>query len=543
MGDSIFYNISPMKTARLILPLAICIIATAASTCKVREISRTPTDWLVRRLGSEPDTLNPLTSTDAYSNEILDYIYETLVRRNPDTLKLEPWLARDWDISSDGMVITFHMRKDVKFTDGHPATAEDVAYAYRKIMDPKVNAPHLRNYYKDIEKVEVTGKYTIKFTYKQPYFRAVEICGYTPCIPKHLFEKSENFNQSDLGRKPVGTGPYKFKKWITGQKIILERNENYWKDKPRIKTIAYKFIHQDSTALIELKKQHIDYMGLTSLQWAKQSDTERFKAKFRKEKYYQPNYNYVGWNMRTPPFDDKKVRRAMTMLVDRETILKTVQFGLGKIVTGPAYINSPYYDDSIEPWPYDPARARELLAEAGWKDHDGDGIRDKNGEPFRFEFLISSGSIFSSQLATILKEELDKMGIVMEVRRLEWATFLKLIDERNFDAVTLGWSLSVETDPYQLWHSSQSEKGSNFVGFKNQKADRIIVKNRRTLDRDKRIELMKEFHGILHEEQPYTFLFCRPSLVALHRRFENVTVHKLGLRPREWTINPDWKED
>jgi len=543
MGESSLYNIHSMKSARLILTAAICIVTVATSTCKVREISRAPTDWLVRRLGSEPDTLNPLTSTDAYSSEILDNIYETLVRRNPDTLKLEPWLAESWDISPDGMVITFHMRKGVRFTDGHPATAEDVVYAYRKIMDPGVNAPHLRNYYKDIEKVEATDKYTIRFTYKEPYFRAVEICGYTPCIPKHLFEKSEDFNTSELGRKPVGTGPYEFREWVTGQKIILVRNENYWGERPQIKTVAYKFIHQDSTALIELKKRHIDYMGLTPLQWAKQTGGERFEAEFSKEKYYQPNYNYIGWNMRKPPFDDKRVRRAMTMLVARRTILDTVMFGLGKIVTGPAYINSPYYDHSIEPWPYDPAGAKKLLEEAGWKDHDGDGVRDKNGEPFKFEFLISSGSTFSSQLATIIKEELDKIGVLMEVRRLEWATFLKLIDERNFDAVTLGWALSVETDPYQLWHSSQSERGSNFVGFKNERADRIIVMNRRTLDRDKRIGLMKEFHRILHEEQPYTFLFCRPSLVAVHKRFENVVVHKLGLRPREWRINAEWKED
>jgi len=245
--------------------------------------------------------------------------------------------------------------------------------------------------------------------------------------------------------------------------------------------------------------------------------------------------------MRRPLFSDKLVRRAMTMLVDRDTILNTILFGLGKVVTGPAYIYSPYYDSDIKPWPYNPNAAKQLLDQAGWSDHDGDGIRDKNGMPFKFEFLISSGSVFADQLGTILQRELAKAEIKMEVRKLEWATFLKMVDDRNFDAVTLGWSLGVETDPYQLWHSSQIEKGSNFVGFSNPEADAIIVKNRRTFDVNERIRLMKRFHAILHDEQPYTFLFCSPSLVAINKRFENVKVHKLGLDIREWTINRQWK--
>jgi len=522
---------------------ALIAAAVFSGSCRVAEVGRHSDEWLVRHIGAEPDTLNPLTSTDAYSSTILDDVYETLVRRNPDTLELDPLLATSWEISEDGMVITFHMREDARYTDGVPVTAHDMEYCYRKIMDPKVDCPHQRNYYSDILEVEVPDDFTIKFTYREPYFRALELCGGLQSIPRHLFEKSADFNNSEHNRAPVGSGPYKLKKWVTGQKIIMERNEDYWGKKPETTRIVYKFIQQPSTALIELKKRHLDLMGLSALQWVKQTDGARFKRAFRKERYYTPNYSYIGWNMRRPPFSDKLVRRAMTMLLDRETILETIRFGLGKVVSGNAFINSPYYDSDIKPWPYDPAAAKKLLDEAGWVDSDGDGIRDKDGKPFAFEFLISSGSVFADQISTILQRELKKVGISMEVRRLEWATFLKLITERDFDAATLAWSLSVETDPFQLWHSSQAEAGSNFVGFVNEEADKIIVENRRSFDMNKRVELMKRFHAILHEEQPYTFLLCSPSLVAIHKRFDNVIIHKLGIETREWTLNRMWTEE
>lgn len=511
------------------------LLLALAGGCSTGAIKEHPEDWLIRRLPAEPDTLNPLTATDIYESIINNDIYESLVDRDLDTLELKPELASTWEVSADGLVYTFKLKDGIKFHDGAPLTAWDFKYAYERIMDEKVNAPHLRNYYKDIKSVEVLDDKTIRFTYSEVYFRALEICGGIPALPKHLFERSSDFNKSPLGRAPLGTGPYKFVEWVTGQKIVLERNENYWGKKPEIKRIVYRVITESASALIELKKRRLDLMSLTPLQWVKQTDSERFREAFRKEKYYQPNFNYIGWNSKRPYFSDKRVRRALTMMVDRQKILETLLYNLGIIVTGTAYVNSPYYDKSIKPIPYDPEGAQKLLDEAGWIDHNGDGIRDKDGLPFKFEFLIT-GSEFSNQLATVLKEEFRKAGIEMEIRQLEWATFTKMLDERNFDAVTLGWSLGVETDPYQIWHSSHIKEGSNFVGFSNPEADKIIEEVRRTLDVNRRIELLKRFHAILHEEQPYTFLFCSPSLVAISKRFGNVIVHNLGLEPREWTI-------
>ena len=240
--------------------------------------------------------------------------------------------------------------------------------------------------------------------------------------------------------------------------------------------------------------------------------------------------------MRKPWFKDRRVRQAMTMLIDRKTILDKLLFGLGTIVTGNFYINSPDYNKNIKPYPYDPGKAVKLLEEAGWTDHDGDGIRDKDGIPFSFEFLISAGSKFAEQLATIMQESLKNVGIKMSIRKLEWAVFIQKIQSRDFDACTLGWSLGWESDPYQVWHSSQAKSGSNFVGFVNPEADRIIEMARREFDPEKRHKLYHRFHKILHIEQPYTFLFTMKALVAVSKRFQNVNVYPMGLNPREWWV-------
>jgi peptide/nickel transport system substrate-binding protein len=493
-------------------------------------------DWLIYNLGAEPGTLNPITATDAYESIVNSgKIYETLVKRDNKTLEIVPLLAESWEVSEDKLTFTFHLRRGVKWHDGYPFTAHDVVFSYEKIMDPEVDAPHLRAYYKDIRSIEAIDDYTVRCSYSKPYFLALEFCGGIPIVPKHVFEKGD-FNTNPAGRAPIGTGPYRFVKWNTGEEIILDRNEDYWGKRPYIKRIVFKIISDPTVALQVLKREEIDLTGLTPIQWARQTSSQRFKKNFRKLSYFTPNYSYIGWNTRRPFFSDKRVRRAMTHLVNRELILEKILYNLGEIVTNPFYIYSPEYDHSIKPYPYDPVEAKKLLDEAGWVDHDGDGIRDKDGVKFEFEFLIPSGSITAEQIATILEEELKKVGIRMRIRRLEWAVFVKHLEERRFDAVTLAWSMGVESDPYQVWHSSQAERGSNFVGFKNDEADRIMEQARKEFDKAKRVRLFRKLARIIHEEQPYTFLFCRKSTVALHKRFRGVKVYPLGIDPLEWYV-------
>jgi peptide/nickel transport system substrate-binding protein len=497
-------------------------------------------DWLIRNLGAEPATLNPITATDAAASTIGDYIYESLLKRDEKTLGLVPVLADSWDISEDHLTYTFHLKRNISWQDGQPFTSRDVRHSFDRIMDPKVDAAHLRNYYQDIEKFEVLDDYTVRFHYRMPFFLALEFCGGIPIVPSHLFQETDDFNEHPIGRHPIGMGPYQFLKWSTGEEIVLVRNEKYWGVKPHLKRIVFKVISDSTVALQVLKQGALDLMSLRPIQWMKQTQNKRFQEDYQKLKYYQPSYNYIGWNLIKPVFSDRLVRRAMTMLVPRETILEKVFFGLGKVISGPFYINSPDYNHNIKPLSYDPAAAVALLKSAGWVDHDGDWILDKDGVPFVFEFLISAGSKPAEIVATVLQENLREVGIRMGIRKLEWAVFVERIRSHDFDSCFLGWSLGWESDQYQVWHSSQAEnKGSNFISFKNEEADRIIVEARREFDPERRHKLYHRFHEIIHEEQPYTFLFTLEALVAVSRRFQNVNVYPMGLAPREWWVPKD----
>lgn len=495
-------------------------------------------DWLIYHLGAEPATLNPVTATDASESTINSgKIYETLLERDNETLKLTPLLAESWEISDDKLKFRFKLREDVKWHDGEPFTSRDVVFSYNAIMDPKVDSPHLKSYYQEILDVKAIDKYTVEFTYARPYFLALEFCGGMPIVPGHIFGEGD-FNTNPAGRKPVGTGPYRFVEWDTGSEIVLERNDDYWGEEPSLEKIIFKIIADPTVTFQVLKREELDVAGLTPIQWDRQSNTEAFKRHFNKHSYFRPNYNFIGWNMNRPFFKDRNVRTALTHFVNRELILEKILLGLGAVVTNPFYINSPEYPEDIEPLDFNPEKARKLLQEAGWTDSDGDGVRDKDGVKFEFEFLLPSGSDTSEKIATILKEQLDKNGILMNIRKTEWAVFTTRLSDRKFDAVILGWSMGVESDPYQIWHSSQVGKGSNFVGFENKRADELIEQARKEFDRDKRIELYREFAHIVHEQQPYTFLFCRKSTLAVHDRFKNVNIYPLGIDPLEWYV-PD----
>jgi len=495
---------------------------------------------LIYNLGSEPDTLNRLTATDVYENRINGFIFDSLIERDNENLEFKPKLATKWEISDDKLTYTFYLRDDVKWHDGKPFTADDVVYTFERIMDPKVDTPHLRVYYSDIKKVEKLADNAVRFTYSIPYFKALEFVGGIPIVPKHIYDDGKDFNNHPANRAPIGTGPYKFKEWKTGQRIILEANPDYWdKSKPPyLKSIQFKIITDEEAAFQALKKGDLDIGSLTPSRWVKQANTPEFNEKFAKHDYYTPGYRYIGWNLRRPYFQDKRVRQALTRLVNRQAVVEKLEYGFGKLTTGPFWIFGYEYNKDLPVIPYDPAAAKKLLDEAGWVDSDGDGIRDKDGVKFEFTFLIPSGAEFYKNLASIMKKDFEAAGIAMNLRVMEWAAFVNQINSRDYDATSLGWSFGLDEDPYQLWHSSQVEKGSNSVGFKNAEADQIMEKARQVFDKEERTKLYHRFHEIVYDEQPYTFLYSGPALVARDKRFQNVKVYPMGLDILEWRVQP-----
>lgn len=495
---------------------------------------------LVWRLEAQPGTLNPLTSRDYYASQTLGLMNDSLAERDLDTLEWKPLIAKSWDISDDHLTYTFHLRDDVKWHDGVPLTSADIVYSWKTMMDPKVFAPQLRNYYKDLDRAEALDDYTVRFIWKEPYFRSFTFSSGFPILPKHIFDTGEEFNSHPAGRHPVGNGMYKFVEWKTDQKIVLERNEDYFGVKPNIKRIILSFIPDANSALLLAGRGEVDSLIVNPEQWVRELAKPVYSDKHNRFHKDQPVYSFMGWNRKRPFFADARVRKAMTMLVDREQVRKHVLYGLATTVTGNFYIKAPAYDHSIKQLPYDPKTAAGLLDEAGWIDHDDDGIRDKTIDgkkvDFSFFFTYSTRPNLFEMVGTLLQEELRKLGVRMELKHLEWATFSQRMTEGDFDAVGLRWVTGLESDPYQIWHSSQIDGGSNFISFVNEEADRIIEEARREFDDDKRRQLYHRFHAILHEDQPYTFLFCELELSILNKRFHNTLIYEYGMDLRDWYV-------
>jgi len=481
-------------------------------------------DWLVRRLSAEPATLNPITATDVYSEMVFSLVMETLLEMDLATQELVPLLAERYEISPDKLVFTFYLRKNVFWQDGKPFNADDVIYSFERIMDPKVDSAHLRVYYLDCVEAKKLDDYTVRFRWRVPYFKSLEMLGGLPIVPKHILDDGTDFNAHPFGRALIGTGPYQMVSWETGKRIELVRNKDYWGKPGYFERIIFKIITDDNVSLQVFNQGGIDLVGLTPIQWLKQTNYSGFLKRANKIAYDYPQFGYIGWNLRRPPFDDKKVRKAMTMLLNRDAILKNIYFCLGKVVSGPVYINTPYYDHSIQPLAYDPAQAKQLLTEAGWIDQNQDGIREKQGKDFRFELLIPAGNENAEKLATIFKEDLKKAGIEMSIRMLEWSVFLKNLNEWKFDACMLGWAMDANTDLYQIWHSSLADikASSNHIGYKNPEVDRLIEQARKEFDKEKRVQMYHQIHRIIAEDQPYTFLFTNKALIAIDKRIKNV---------------------
>jgi peptide/nickel transport system substrate-binding protein len=498
-------------------------------------------DWLVWNLDGEPENLNEITSTSLYARDVTSgMIFESLLEYDPDTLTMRPLLAESYSVSKDGLEITIRIRKDVHFSDGHPLTADDVLFTYKTIINPGVDAASLASYYKDIDRVEKISDFEVKFIMKRTYFLSLEFTGGMSILPKHIYEFKDPNEFNKHISNPVGSGPYVFEKWDVGREIVLRRNENYWGAKRKLSKIVFRIITNDTAAVQAMRSKNIDYMRPMPAQYTELSNDKEFTKDVRCMSYWHPGvgYFYIGWNEDRPFFKDRNVRLAMTHLVDREKICKYLLNNPdAKIPTGPFYIYGKQNDPNIQPWPFDPEKAKKLLDESGWIDHDGDGIRDKNGVPFKFNYMISSGLSLHEQIGKLVKDEAAKAGIEVTLDPYEWSVFIQKLHDRQFDAVNLSWGGAVEEDPYQIWHSSQiGQGGSNYIGFNNAEADAIIEEARKTLDDDKRNALYHRFHKILHEEQPYTFVYTRPEQRFLDKRFENVIVHKLGVDEREWYV-------
>lgn len=495
-------------------------------------------DWLVINLGNEPKVITPFIEKDAYGQTVQNFVLESLVTRNPETMELEPKLAESYTISADGLKLTFRLRPEAIFSDGKPVTADDVLFSFNTIRNPDVDCAPLRSYFGHISQVAKIDDRCVEFVFDEPYFAALEIAGGMSIIPEHVykFQKGEDYNRR--GTLLVGTGPFVVGSWDRGQKIVLERNDKYWTVKPGLDKLLLKFIKNPQAAFQDFQNVQLDSHAPDPDQWVKFSTDNEFLKRAAVYKYLRPDagYSLLGYNLTRPMFKDKQTRQALTMLIDRTAIIHTFLKDLAVPIVGPFSTISPQNNPQIKPLPYDVEGAQAKLAAAGWKPG-VDGVLVRDGVRFEFELMMGTGSPLLERLANYVKAQLERAGIQMKIAPYEFSVLGQHLDDRKFAAVFLSWTGSLEEDPFQIWHSSSiADKGSNFIGFRNPESDKLIEAARRTLVEKKRMELWHQWQALIYEEQPYTFMFTSMSRVFINNRFRNSEPFSTGLDYTYWYV-------
>ncbi len=520
------------------------------------EVSQRPDfaegDWLVRAFGNSIKTITPLVSSDVYASMVQGYVLESLLTRHPETLEWQGMLAESWQVSDDGLTITFKLRPEAAFSDGRPVTAEDVVFSYEFIMNPQIKAPRERAYYEKLASVKALGPQEVEFVFKEPYYNSLTLAGGMSIMAKHFYgpylENPETFNQSK--GLLFGSGPYRLadpKGWTPDTGLVeLERNPRYWGPvQPSFDRMIWKVIENETARLTAYRNTEIDTYAAKPREYKnKLLSDEQLMSRSQNFEYLPPTagYRYIGWNQKRKGeptrFADRRVRVAMTYLTDKRRIVDEIMLGYGEVAVGPFNPQGKQHAPDLKPRLFNVDKAKALLREAGYEDRDGDGVlEDASGEPFRFELVYPQGSEDYTALALFLKDSYARAGVQLVPKPTEWSVMLDLLDKKDFEAISLGWSASLESDLYQIFHSDQAKNnGDNFINYSNPKLDALIEQARATVDEAQRMPLWQEAERVIYEDQPYTFLTRGKSLVLVDQRMKNVQVTPLGLNVSETPI-------
>jgi len=484
---------------------------------------------------ADADALNPVVSSTVGASDVYGNLFIYLCRITPDMQSYTPWGARSWEFSDDRKTLTFHLRDDVYWHDGVKMTADDVEYSFRIHKDPAVAWATIR-WLDNIESVTAVDSFTVvvKFSKVYPY-QLTDANVFRP-LPKHLLEHipPEEMKNAEFNRNPVGNGPFKFKKWVPQQYIELVANDDYFLGRPNLDRIVFKIVPDPTNLLTQLETGEIDFYHHFP-----PSAYERLSRNpnLRIYKFPSRSYTYIGWNCAREPFSNPKVRRALNMAIDRREIIDALCYGLAEPVNGHFLSWLWAHDPDLEAPPYDPARAKRLLAEEGWSDSDGDGWLDKDGKRFEFELLTNENNELRKDIVVMVQSKLKEIGVKVNARSMEWTSFVsRLQNEKDFDAAVSGWSVSIKADLRSHFHSRSIENKFNYISYSNPEVDSLIDAAVMELDRAEAKKLWSEAQQIILDDAPYCFLFNLDDLNALHKRFKNVKMVTYG-----WDYNlPEW---
>ncbi|HVG23486.1 MAG TPA: ABC transporter substrate-binding protein, partial [Thermoanaerobaculia bacterium] len=496
---------------------------------------------LIRRLDSDIATLNPVISTSSNDRQVSDYLFTPLVYLDKQ-LQPVPGLAEKWEMLEGGRLYRFSLNEKATFSDGTPVRASDVVYTLQKIADPASEALQVAGAfeYLDAGRTRAVDDHTVEIAFRQPLAAQLIRFNDVMVVPEHVYAKGHFRN--DYNSTAVGSGPYKLVRREPGKEIVVERREDYWREKPPLKTVVLKVISDQATAWNALRLGEIDETRLTSDVWFRESRSAELTKSIDFRRFYTMQYNFIAWNARTPVLADKRVRRALSMCIPTEAVIRDLYFNTARAMSGPFTPDSFAYNPTVPVIRHDPEGAKRLLTNAGWLDSNRDGVLDQHGKPLKVELLLMAGNAVTQQFGQMVQAEMKKIGVQLDLSVLDFTSAVARMTKGNYEAAYFAYDLDDDPDPFNILHSSQfPPRGQNLAFYANPEMDRLIVQARSEMDRSKRKDLFWRIHAITAEDQPYTFTLQVSSKWGMSRRVRGADVSAYGLYrwypgPLSWWI-------
>jgi len=488
----------------------------------------------------DPKTLNPLAISASEGHQVAGLIFLKLLQEQDDFMSFKPQLARTWTVSPNGLDVTFVLRDDARWSDGVPVTAEDVRFTWELQVDTTVAWPGASIKSK-IRDVEVKDAHTVVFHFREAYLYQVMDANDGVILPKHLLGAipRRDLKASPFGRAPVGNGPYRLARWESGQYLELVANETYFGRKPRVERVVFKFVPDAVTLVLQLRAGEIDL--LESVQTGDLASIRAARPDIVVHTVPSRRLSFIAWNLTRAPFADREVRRALTAAIDRAELVRAVWGEYARECTSPIVPLLWAYDPGIPPIRFDPEAARASLATLGFKDHDGDGILDRDGHPFEFELLVNDAQN-RIDVVTIVQAQLKQAGIKVNLRVMEYGAYIERVLATDYDAAFVEWKSVTKVDLTGLFHTrSFRPKGYNFFSYSNPEVDRLIDEALTKVDKADAKAIWDRVQRIVYDDQPCTFLAVPQELTAVDDRFCNVKPSAISffVRLYEWGVSPD----
>jgi peptide/nickel transport system substrate-binding protein len=537
------------RAGRASLAALLLVLVFAVSCARAPEEARAPAagdipeaerfgGTLVIGAEADADAIVPTSAFAVTGTDVMARLFASLGRTNDDMVSYRPELAASWDTTADGKSLTFHLRPDARWHDGAPIRAGDVVFTLDACRDPRAAWPHVR-WLEHITGVTALDSLTVRFDFDAVYPYMLMDANVARPMPRHLLGgvAPESLRSAAFNRAPVGSGPFRFAEWRPQERIVLDANRDAFDGRPYVDRIVWKIIPDQTRLLEEIKSGEIDVYCKVPPHAVAALETN---PAIRVVRVPSRSYVFLGWQNTHAILRDRDVRRALGMAVDRKRIFETLAYGLGTLTPGPIMPFQASFDSTAAPLPYDPAESRRLLAAAGFRDADGDGVLERGGKPFVIEMLTNANSELRKEIIVAVQEDLAKVGVKIVPAIAEWTTYVDRLNTKRFESVCGGWSVSIKEDLSSVWHSRAIAGNNNNCSFSNATADSLLDLLATERDPERRKAINRAVQRILIDDAPACFLFNLDDVHAFRSAVRNArpTTYSWANNIERWYLAP-----